>query len=124
VVPGKESTDPPEPALPDEPDYKTSPGAFLQAGLVKAPDERFQIAIPLEDGPLSPEQWRDVNEKQRFVCAYGFVTYEDAFGEPHETRFCYIYRVGYLRMIHTTTGKNVFPNEFRLGGPETYNRYT
>jgi hypothetical protein len=123
LVPRKNGAQP-EPALRDEPEYKIGSGTLPQAGFVKAPNEGFQIAIPLEDGPVSRDHFAATNEKQLFPCAYGFVTYEDSFGQPHETRFCYIYRVSYRVMISQETGKNVFPSKFELGGPEAYHRYT
>lgn len=114
----------PEPWLPEEPDYKIDAGILPQAGFVKAPNEGMQIAKALEDGHLSPDQLVSIQSQKLFVCAYGFVTYTDAFERSHETRFCYVYRVSYLCMISDTTGKNVFPSRFILGGPEAYNRYT
>jgi hypothetical protein len=125
LVPRKETAaSEPEPALPDEPDYRIGPGALPQAGFVKAPNEGFQIANALEDGPILKDQIDAINDKTLFACAYGFVAYEDVFGEPHETRFCYVYRVSRRSMIQQGTGKNIYPSEFRLGGPDAYNRYT
>jgi hypothetical protein len=116
-----------EPDLPEEPDYKVSSKAsrqLPQSGFVKAPNEGFQIGIELENGPLTREQFAAVNDQRLFVCAYGFVAYEDAFRQSHETRFCYIYRVSRRSAIHATTGKNVYPSRFVIGGPTAYNRYT
>jgi hypothetical protein len=119
----------PEPMLPSKPNYT---GSFVslrarnlpRAGFAKAPNEDFQIPMHLEDGPLSQNDLTAIRNKELFLCAYGFVTYEDSFKRKHETRFCYIYRVSYRSAIHTVTGKNVFPSAFELGGPEAYHLYT
>jgi hypothetical protein len=124
LAPSKEGFNPPEPVLPDQPDYKIGAAILPEAGFVKAPNEGMQIAKELEDGPLSPQQLAAIQEKKLFLCAYGFVTYEDSFKGIHETRFSYIYRVSYRVGYNTATGKNIYPSRFEMGGPEAYNRYT
>jgi len=116
----------PEPDLPDEPDYRigTDKTDYIPPGYVKAPGDNLIVQRPLEDGALGSEQISLIEGQMLFVCAYGFVSYLDAFERPHETRFCYIHRISKLNWIAKDTGRNMYPTKFVIGGPPAYNRYT
>jgi hypothetical protein len=84
----------------------------------------MRMGAQLESGALSREDVSLINERRRFLCAYGFVSYTDTFDRPHETRFCYIYRVSSRAVSLVGTGLGIDPSRFRIGGPEEYNQET
>jgi hypothetical protein len=69
----------------------------------------------LESGALSREDLSMVLGYRKFLCAYGFAAYRDAFGQQHDTRFSYIFRY---------SARYTDPSRFRTGGPPAYNRET
>jgi len=133
LAPMKEHDLPPEPDLPERPDYwSTIYGVNLtgkavdipDSGKVLAPRERLKMGAELESGSLSAEDCSLIEAHEKFACAYGFVNYEDTFRISHETRFCYIYRVSHRVARAGETGDEVEPSRFRVGGPLAYNRET
>lgn len=121
LAPVKEQESPPEPELPEEPDYSggvnvTGKCADIpDRGLVLPPGKGFEMRMVLESGALSREDLSMVLDYRKFLCAYGFATYRDAFGQQHDTRFCYILRY---------SARYTDPSRFRTGGPPAYNRET
>jgi hypothetical protein len=75
--------------LPEDPDYGQK-GSFQRLTLVKG-DSVGSYAFLRPDIILQRRQAVAVQQQQSFLCAYGIITYEDAFGRPHETRFGFVY---------------------------------
>jgi hypothetical protein len=128
LVDGRAKGNDTEPDLPDEPDYGTpsKPEEIPDMGSVLAPGFRFTVGVTLREGKLLPKEIVDIQQRRKFLCAYGFFRYRDSFeGTPdRETRFCYIYDVtrGGGVLIDPTTQLPVSPSAFRAGGPSAYNR--
>ena len=112
---------PPAPDLPEDPEYFGNPyGTNIYRNPTEIPDEgivfppggHLHIGADLESGPLTELQQQEVAACQKFLCAYGFVEYDDVFRNPCETRFRYVYR----------PGDNIREAGFRVGGPAAYNK--
>jgi hypothetical protein len=123
---------PSEPDLPEVPEYRTNvygtrirdkPGDIPDAGTVVAPDKTIQMGVELESGTLKLTDVDSIREYKEFICAYGFVSYQDVFKRPHHTRFCYVYRVNNNR-FRTAEADNVDISRFVIGGPAAYNEET
>lgn len=130
LVPAKvtdENADTREPDLPEQPDYK-DPDTLekhSEMGRIRPPEEDFTVAPMLEslflfeaggDVVSGAEDVKAMRSRDKFLCAYGFIRYRDAFSRSkvRETRFCYVYRVN-----RPTTPKH--PEAFYVGGPPRYN---
>lgn len=123
----------PEPDLPDEPKYFSDirgnnltgkSGDIPCSGQVLAPRERVAMGKALESGSLTKEDVHLITDSKRFLCAYGFVSYKDAYSRDHETRFCYVYRISTSALMSASTGQRIDPSRFRIGGPVEYNKQT
>lgn len=127
----KENVVPPEPDLPESPDYTGNwKGTNIQtrdiphAGVVFEPETEVRVSVTLEDSFTSAE-YEAVNEGWSFLCAYGFVLYVDAFERDHETRFCFIRGPEKIPSnISRRTAVSLYLSEFDPGGPAEYNRTT
>lgn len=82
------------------------------------------MGAALENGSPTEKDVALIKDSAKFFCVYGFVNYRDAYGRDHETRFCYVYRIGTLYLLSATTGKSIDPSRFRVGGPAEYNKQT
>jgi hypothetical protein len=73
-------------SLPEAPDYKgIYPVPF--AGVVIEKGEEWQLMVI--DRPYFPtEDTEAIKSGKKFLWVYGFVTYQDFLGTPHERRFC------------------------------------
>lgn len=76
---------------------------------------------------MTQAQIEAVQNKNDFLYAFGIVKYRDVYGNPHETRFGYLYQVqdchlvmkdGIVETIRTGEAR------FRTGGPPEYNGHT
>jgi len=123
---------PAEPDLPEVPEYRTNiygtyirdkPGDIPDAGTVVAPDRTVEMGVELESGSLTQGDVESINAHKKFICAYGFVSYEDAFKREHHTRFCYVYRVNGNR-FRSAEADNLDLSRFAIGGPAAYNEET
>jgi hypothetical protein len=66
---------------------------------------------------LTVAQFRDVQNRNAYLYAYGIVIYKDVFGTSHETRFGYLYFI--------PLGGDPRPAGFRREElPSAYNRAT
>jgi hypothetical protein len=118
-----------QPDLPDEPVYieSSSTNRSPDSAFVKAPGQIVSLPIRLESGYVTAEQLTSISQGALYPCVYGRIRYLDSFvSTPHETRFCFIYRLSYGRTFYSNaTGKQSIPNRFHEGdGPSVYTRYT
>jgi hypothetical protein len=122
----KEHHLPPEPDLPETPEYNIAGIAadVPDPGDVLAPRQWFRMTGQLESGAVAREDIPLINESRKFLCAYGFVSYTDTFERQHETRFCYIYRITNRSTRLAEIGMGIDPSRFRIGGPNGYNWQT
>jgi len=117
-----------EPNLPDTPDYG-NPTVTLahqpEMGRVRPPGEDFVVVPTLDSlflfeagtGEVSgAKDAKAIKNGDKFLCAYGFIRYSDAFSQSktRETRFCYIYNV-------KNPANPGSPDVFEIGGPPAYN---
>jgi hypothetical protein len=120
--------------LPEPPNYGQTVTSSDNPEMNKTlfPEEPFSGTVTLEDGidsfmPPNDQLWAELVKKEKFLCAYCFIKYQDAFdGAPiRETHFCYVYRiaVGGI-LVDPQTGKPLDPDGFRVGGPSGYNNAT
>jgi hypothetical protein len=75
---------------------------------------------------LDAKQRAAMLRQEAALMAYGVVTYRDAFGNLHETGFCWLFHrpaVPFSESSPTLTGWNESP-WIVLDGPETYMRHT
>jgi len=123
---------PSEPDLPEVPEYRTNvygtyirdkPGDIPDAGTVVAPDKTIHIGVELESGFLTAADIASIREYKKFITAYGFVSYQDAFRRNHHTRFCYVYRVNGNR-FRSAEADSLDLSRFAIGGPAAYNEET
>jgi hypothetical protein len=120
---------PVKPKLPSERTYriKEHPSPLIaEVGTVWMPQQKFvyQSVVPksfFEKHGL--DAW-EISDK--LLCVYGFVEYDDAFGERHVTRFCYAYEriTTPYAFSDTKTGEPLFPPSFSISGPPSYNEAT
>jgi len=117
-----------EPDLPRTPDYSKPDTLENQPemGPIRAPEEEFE-AVPVLESMFLYEAGTDkisgaenvaaIKEGKKFLCAYGFVRYREAYSRSkrRETRFCYVYGKRY------PLGRS---DEFITGGPPSYNEAT
>ena len=92
------------------------------------PDETLTLTAELSPSPTMTQAQIDaVQNEKEFLYAFGIVKYRDVYGDPHETRFGYLYKVqdrhlvmkdGAIETIRTGEAR------FRIGGPSTYNGHT
>jgi hypothetical protein len=124
-----ERSDTREPDLPSQPDYK-DPNTLENSpamGRIRPPGEPFNVVPMLEslflmeggDQCSGGEDVKAIRSRDKFLCAYGFVRYRDAFyrSKMRETRFCYVYHVRHGIERKGTEGWNI-------GGPPAYNEAT
>ena len=106
------------------PDY----GVISESELFVFPDEVNTISAELSPtATMTQAQIDAVRNEKEFLYAYGIVKYRDVYGNPHETRFGYLYQaqdrhlVMKDRKIETIrTGEA----RFRTGGPPEYNGHS
>jgi hypothetical protein len=116
--------------LPEVPDYgaPNTVRDIPQLGRVLAPDpsSNFQVGARLDNLYLTPEDLVAINQWQKFLCAYGFIKYRDAFSKAkmRETRFCFIYDMPRVPLMNMITKERANPDQFIVGGPESYNEVT
>jgi hypothetical protein len=107
-----------EPDLPEQPNYgepdslKSNPSM----GRIQAPNDPIIVTGQLESLFIRPEDAKAIEEGGKFLCAYGFVRYRDAFSEKkrRETRFC---------LVCGNRGplSQRLDDGFVVGGPPSYN---
>jgi hypothetical protein len=111
--------------LPKEPDYweNGDMSLFGAHGIVMPPGETLTLPIDLEDGEWTQEFNDMISNQEGFLCAYGFVSYEDIFGRAHETRFCLAYPA-ISRLTVNPDGRFSKGPKYSIGGPQGYNQHT
>lgn len=108
----------------ETPDY----GELSEREQYAFPDEIMTLTGQLSPvGTLTKSQIEDIENEREYLFAFGIVKYRDVFGNPHETRFGYVYETQARHLImkdkeiHTVrTGEA----HFKLGGPPKYNGHT
>jgi len=135
LVPGRRRGAIKEPDLPEPRDYGQPVTILDNPEMSKTifPDEEFTGTVSLEEDAMelfrstNLKFWADVQQREQFICAYGFIKYQDAFDGAaiRETNFCYVYRrsVGAI-LVDAKTGKPLMPDGFTVGGPPGYNNAT
>jgi hypothetical protein len=94
-------------ALDSEPAYGDVQGFIPQ---VLAPGDNLSCWLT-----WLPEKFDQADRDKLFLYVFGFVSYEDGFGGPRETRFCFRY--------YPSLRDNKIQG-FHVGGPPAYNRQT
>jgi hypothetical protein len=97
---------------------------MFEGEAVYAPGYQYNLSIGLESGPMTAEQFADVQNRNAVLCAYGCIEYLDAFGRKRTTQVCAIYNLGLGGVITSPNGTVLNPPGFLLGGPEAYNKVT
>jgi hypothetical protein len=107
-----------EPDLPEQPiygeplDLDSSPSM----GRIHAPNDPIVVTGRLESLYFKPDDIKAITEGLKFMCAYGFIRYRDAFAEKkrRETRFCFV--CGNRGPLSQKV-----EDGFVVGGPPAYN---
>ncbi len=106
--------------LPEFPAYDHEQNFFEvgDQGIILVPTQSFTVAQSFEEEGGKWTQFLQlvVPTKQRRLCCYGLISYEDGFGNLRTNQFCYIWDLGF-------DPKGVIPN-FRRFGPSHYNHAT
>ena len=109
-----------DPDLPEPPNYD---------GLASAPDvARGGMVSPFPDGNIRINETLHITGNvvetlkngTQVLCAYGFIEYEDAFGENRKTGTCYVYYFVFGGILTSPDGTVLNPHGFRVGGPASY----
>lgn len=117
-----------EPNLPDSPNYGNPTVTLMhqpEMGRIRPPGEDFVVVPTLDslflfeagtDEVSGAQDAKAIKSGDKFLCAYGFIRYRDAFSQfkTRETRFCYIYNV-------KSPANPNSPDVFEIGGPPAYN---
>jgi hypothetical protein len=126
LVGAKPGIVPPEPDLPSLPNYNCSSqirnSEIPEGGRVLAPEDTFRISLTVPY--LTEDQWIRLKDGKEVMCAYGFITYKDAFGNERETRTCYVYDFAWGGVIVSPDGTEQHGPGFYIGGPPEYNKET
>jgi hypothetical protein len=122
----KKPGDKAEPDLPLVPDYgdRTKSTDIPEGGRLIAAETVFTIRDALESVHLSIDEFQELRDGAKIMCAYGFLEYKDAFERTAETRFCYVYDFQWGGVMTAPDGTVLNPQGFRLGGPPQYNKAT
>jgi hypothetical protein len=97
--------------LPVEPNYGGP-------DVVKVPEFLILPNVPVKGAAYLPMVWGEITQLLNSDCAliiYGFISYQDIWNNPHESRFCLICRIPKAWPV---------PLSFSPSGPDAYNRYT
>ena len=122
-VPAKDGIMPPEPALPEPPDYRgATTNLNVQNGNILPPGGTMTIKEYLHG--LTQLNLAELRDRKMILCAYGFVEYDDAFGNHRETATCYVYDFAWGGVFKSPDGTVLNPAGFYIGGPKTYHRAT
>ncbi len=97
--------------LPAEPNY-SGPGGLTVPEFLILPHTPIVGSAYLV---LNGQEILDLFNGDRALVVYGFISYDDILGDPHESRFCLICRFPRAWPV---------PIAFLFGGPSAYNRYT
>jgi hypothetical protein len=99
----------------------------LHAAVLAPEAPPFQVWLLMESGRLDMLTYGELIRKEKFLCSYGFIKYQDAYEGAliRETRFCYVFQIqiGFV-LISPETGKPILPDTFHIGGPSEYNNAT
>jgi hypothetical protein len=121
-VPVKEGTSPPEPNLPEIPNYERADSIKdIPEGSIFAPEREFSF---LPGRVLTDNERDDVNYDRTLLCAYGFIKYKDVFGKKRQTKCCFVYRIPRGGVVRSPDGYIFNAEGFRIGGPDGYNKAT
>jgi len=125
-VPRKPGGDYTEPDLPAIPDYRNRGQStdIPEGGRLIAPETIFAFPDYLENLHLSVDEFEELRQGTKIMCAYGFIEYTDAFSRPGKTQFCYVYDFAWGGRMTSPEGIVLNPRGFRLGGPPEYNKAT
>jgi hypothetical protein len=125
VVPRKGSSIPPIPDLPDVPEYSgpAFPEFFPEVGAVLPVGEPINISV-IYKSSLTQTEIDDMMNFKTFLCAYGFIEYEDIFGKQSKTQIGYVYDFALGGVFQSPDGTVLNPPGFRKGGPTGYNETT
>jgi len=93
--------------LETEPNYGDTKGSIPQ---VLPPGDSFDSVLP-----WLPERLDEAHRDRLFLYIFGFVSYTDGFGDPHETRFCFRYYPPF---------RDNKAQGFHVAGPPACNRQT
>lgn len=100
------------------PDYITRKG-----GAVSPPGDATFISLEVEFDSTETlmKHLSLVAIRQCFLCSYGRIEYEDAFGSKSVTQFCAIYEPQLGGVVKSPDGIVLNPRGFRIDGPSAYN---
>lgn len=97
--------------LPLEPEYDWA-GPFPSEGTVLPPDANIPQGVDITLVNLS-----QLDSGVITLYFYGVVQYRDIFRKKHETKYCYVFKLG-------PNPSDPSPRDFYIGGPAGYNRAT
>jgi hypothetical protein len=120
ILPAKAGTIPPQPDLAERRDYRSVLPLPAIPKTVLAPSTKFDVVSAHEDGSVNSVIHDSLEANRFFMCAYGFIEYEDAFKRKGVTRFCFVYRIKPGWNLRDDAGHFIRPNVFEVGGPESY----
>jgi len=104
-------------------------GDIVENVLFAFPNEVNTITAELSPtATMTQAQIEAVQNGNEFLYAFGIVKYRDVYGNPHETRFGYLYQVQDRHLVMKDNGviETIRTGEarFRTGGPPEYNGHT
>jgi hypothetical protein len=105
------------------PTYTSKRGMF-NGSTMRAPGDKYYISVFLESGPLTANEFRDLQSGNTALCVYGCIDYRDVFNRQRMTQVCCIYNFAFGGVLTSPDGTVLNPAGFRQGGPDAYNQYT
>ena len=124
IVPGKLMGGQPIPDLPNDPVYEERKPwmlPILEENVMLPPHRELPIVLFLKFSP-DVKQLESLEKRESFLCAHGFIKYKDVFGRKGKTSLCYVYYFAQGGVMQIANGPILNPSEFRIGGPDSYNR--
>jgi hypothetical protein len=119
VIPG---TRPAQPRLETVPTYPAELNRF--SGSVSPPGYSYLQSVPLESGPLTENEYRELHDGTSLLCSYCCIEYTDIFGRQAVTQLCLIYDFAFGAVFQSPDGTILNPPGFRPGGPPNYQETT
>ncbi len=95
-------------------------------GSVSPPGYSYLQSVPLESGPLTEKEYRELYDGTSLLCSYCCIEYTDIFGRQAITQQCFVYDFAFGGVFQSPDGTILNPPGFRPapGIPSGYTKCT